>query len=393
MARFGQGLIQALTNPSYQQGMFNLGSAIGSAPAQRRDQQAKSTAMTMVNEALASQDPDKLLQAANAIKTMDPATATKLSQAAGQLRTQRRQAGIAQLEQGQQETNANVQKAKAIREAVNRGDRESARLLREGLLSVEDYAKSLTTKASAKPVSISPGGALVSSTGEVLYERGFKPEAAKEPKVSFQERDDGSLLVFEGSKLVQTIEAPEKGTNQEAAMDLITKSVFLQSQVDKLIQTVPTTGSGFLGGTVGQIPGTAGYDRDRDIINIKANLGFEQINEMKRQAQEAGASGTGLGQVSNIELLALQSTVDTLDIGMGAEAQIEALGNIKNHLKTVQMLASGVAPKDAIQWDTPSYKVAGYHQDPETGDVFFAPDGPSGTIYILRDGKFVNAGL
>lgn len=86
MARFGQGLIQALTNPSYQQGMFDLGSAIGSAPAQRRDQQAKSTAMTMVNEALASQDPDKLLQAANAIKTIDPATATKLSQAAGQLR-------------------------------------------------------------------------------------------------------------------------------------------------------------------------------------------------------------------------------------------------------------------------------------------------------------------
>ena len=71
----------------------------------------------------------------------------------------------------------------------------------------------------------------------------------------------------------------------------------------------------------------------------------------------------------------------------------KALGNIKNHLKTVQMLASGVAPKDAIQWDSPSYKVAGYHQDPETGDVFFAPDGPSGTVYILRDGKFVNAGL
>ena len=287
------------------------------------------------------------------------------------------------------------EKRDAIKLALDNKDTKQAQAIRDGLLDPKKYVQDYFAKISkpAKPVSLSPGGALVSPTGEVLYERPFKPETPKEPKVSFQERDDGSLLVFEGSNLVQTIEPPEKGTNQEAAMDLITKSVFLQGQVDKLIQTIPTTGSGFLGGTVGKIPGTAGYDRDRDIINIKANLGFEQINEMKRQAKEAGASGTGLGQVSNIELLALQSTVDTLDIGMGDKAQVEALNNIKNHLRTVQLLASGVAPKDAIEWDTPTYKAAGYHQDPETGDVFFAPDGPSGTVYILRDGKFVNAGL
>lgn len=46
MARFGQGLIQALTNPSYQQGMFDLGSAIGSAPAQRREKEARQQLLT-----------------------------------------------------------------------------------------------------------------------------------------------------------------------------------------------------------------------------------------------------------------------------------------------------------------------------------------------------------
>lgn len=36
MARFGQSFIQSLTKPSYQQGLFNLGEAIGSAPARQR---------------------------------------------------------------------------------------------------------------------------------------------------------------------------------------------------------------------------------------------------------------------------------------------------------------------------------------------------------------------
>lgn len=37
MARFGQSFIQSLTKPSYQQGLFNLGEAIGSAPARQRE--------------------------------------------------------------------------------------------------------------------------------------------------------------------------------------------------------------------------------------------------------------------------------------------------------------------------------------------------------------------
>lgn len=43
MARFGQSFIQGLLQPNYQQGMFNLGSAIGSAPAaaaERKQRQA-----------------------------------------------------------------------------------------------------------------------------------------------------------------------------------------------------------------------------------------------------------------------------------------------------------------------------------------------------------------
>jgi hypothetical protein len=82
--------------------MFNLGSAIGSAPAQRRDQQAKSTAMTMVNEALASQDPNQIQSAAVALqKAGMNAEAMELSKAAGQLRAKAQETGIGrQLQSG-----------------------------------------------------------------------------------------------------------------------------------------------------------------------------------------------------------------------------------------------------------------------------------------------------
>jgi hypothetical protein len=152
------------------------------------------------------------------------------------------------------------------------------------------------------------------------------------------------------------------------------------------------TESGFVGGVTQMIPGTPAYDREKELLSIRARLGFDQINEMKRLAAESGASGTGLGQISNIEFMSLQSTIDAIYVGMSGEAQKEALAGIKKHLLNVQKLAAGIAPADAIEWDKPEYKAVGYHKDPETGSVFYAPNGPSGTVYKLMDGKFVKLG-
>ena len=150
--------------------------------------------------------------------------------------------------------------------------------------------------------------------------------------------------------------------------------------------------SGFVGGVSQAIPGTPAYDREKELLSIRARLGFEQINEMKRLAAESGASGTGLGQISNIEFMSLQSTIDAIYVGMSGEAQDEALQAIRNHLTVVQKLASGVAPADAIDWSKPEYKAVGYHKDPETGVVFYAPDGPNGQVYKLVNGKFTKIG-
>lgn len=83
MARFGQGFIQALTNPSYQQGLFTAAQGVGAAPGVAAAEQKQGAAMQLVNDALASNDSTKLLEASQMMKTINPDLSVKLAQAAG----------------------------------------------------------------------------------------------------------------------------------------------------------------------------------------------------------------------------------------------------------------------------------------------------------------------
>jgi hypothetical protein len=245
------------------------------------------------------------------------------------------------------------------------------------------------------PVTLSAGAALVDpETGAIIAERGFKPEKPTDKGIKTVEREDGSVVILDANdgSVISTLDSPGKGEgDRDAALNLIAQTTSFIQDVDELMDP-GFTETGFIGGVSSMVPGTPAYDRDKELLSIRARLGFDQINEMKRLAAESGASGTGLGQISNIEFMSLQSTIDAIYTGMSGEAQDKALAAIKKHLLNVQKLASGVAPADAIEWDSPEYKAVGYHKDPETGMVFYAPDGPNGTRYKLVNGKFVKIG-
>jgi hypothetical protein len=255
-----------------------------------------------------------------------------------------------------------------------------------------DLAKGKQTET----VSVSPGGALVEKgTGKVLYERPFKPEAAPASKgIKTVERKDGSVSVIDADdgSLISTLPPPDTSdASQEASLNLIAQTTGFIKDVDKLMDP-GFFETGLIGQATAGLGGTPAYDREKELLTIRARLGFDQINEMKRLAAESGASGTGLGQISNIEFMSLQSTIDAIYTGMSREKQNESLANIKKHLLNVQKLASGVAPADAIDWSAPEYKAVGYHKDPETKNVYYAPEGRNGTVYKLVDGKFVKLG-
>ena len=253
----------------------------------------------------------------------------------------------------------------------------------------------LGKKPERNTANVPAGGTIVDTdTGDVIYQAPFKPEAGPKTGIKTVTRDDDSIVVLDDQSgdVIQTIPAPGKGTgNQEASLQLIQQTTQLLSDITEL-KDIGWSEYGFIGGMSSMVPGAPAYDREKELLTLRANLGFEQINEMKRLAAESGASGTGLGQISNIEFMSLQSTIDAIYPGMGKQAQIKALENIERHLQVVQKLASGVASDDAIDWQRPEYKARGYHKDTETGTVFYAPEGRSGTVYKLVDGKFVKIG-
>ena len=170
MARFGQGFLNALTQPSYMQGLFDLGKAAGSLPGRAREERNKNDAMAAATSAFSSESPSEILQAAQAVQEFDPALAEQLRNRALTLRQQRANLQPVtapkprdfSIEQKQMD-NA-VAKRKRLEQNVmgviqrsNRGEEDKRRLM-EGYLgaSTEDLIKFLRTGG--------PSGAEIKST-------------------------------------------------------------------------------------------------------------------------------------------------------------------------------------------------------------------------------------
>lgn len=104
------------------------------------------------------------------------------------------------------------------------------------------------------------------------------------------------------------------------------------STIDNIMNTINTAekqiGSftaGTLGAPLSLIPGTSARDLASNLETIKANLGFDRLQQMR----DASPTGGALGQVAVQELVALQSTVASLD-------NAQTPSQLKANLKKVQ---------------------------------------------------------
>ena len=350
MAKFSQGFLSSLGRPAFSQSLFDLGAAIGGVPQQM---QKRDAAQQQQKQA------DALARGEQAL--MKYASARGMN-----LRTPEGREGFFRI-------------ANSYSIPVDR-----ANAIYESMLSA--------APEPAKPISVSPGGALVSPSGEVLYERGFKPtqpRAAPRPQTVIKELE-GSLYVFRDGVLTETV-TPEKTPDlKEREANLSRVAQLVRSKEDiKTLLGPEYQASGITGKLSARfLAGSDAYDRAQIINSLKSTLGLEQIANLKRLSS---TGATGLGQVSNLELNALQSEIASLDVGMSEDAQIRSLTKIYNHLDSAQKAASGVMPADQVPWESPAYRAAGYAKDPQTGVVFYAPFGEDGDVFVLRDGKFVKA--
>jgi hypothetical protein len=413
MATFSQGFLSQLANPAMSQSLFGLGSAIGGLPGQAKEQRRKqefNQLMQQIQGAQGSGDFTSMKILAQQLAAMDPAQAAKVMQAAtaGEEKQRKAQEQIQGTRAGAQMLMSELQdyasdptipeplrrqSGNFLRAAAKAGDRASLLEPR-----VAELRTLITESRKPKQMQVlSAGAGLVDpETNEVVASMPFKPTAPPkvDRKIIGPSKEDPNFRIFENGELVNTVPT-KKGerTLEETEMDndRLSQIVRIKGDIKDLMDPKGEyygewTTSGVLGQIAGNwIGGTTAYDRRALIDSVKASLGLEAIAKLKA-ASAKGA--TGLGQVSNLELNALQSEVATLNIGQSMDAQLDSLQKIYGYLDRIQKIASGVVPTEAIDWNSPEYKAAGYGKDEKTGVIMYAPEGRNGPAYKLVDGSF-----
>ena len=121
--------------------------------------------------------------------------------------------------------------------------------------------------------------------------------------------------------------------------------------IDKALKEVDWSTAGPIGSTAARVPGTDAYNLAQTVLTIKANIGFDRLQQMR----ESSPTGGALGQVSNQELDALQATIASLD-------QSQTPGQLRANLKKIREHYQKW--KDTIQ----KWKVSKASEQPQEAD-------------------------
>ena len=179
----------------------------------------------------------------------------------------------------------------------------------------------------------------VSIRGQDLSNSGSKAPAG------YRFNADGNLEAIPGGPA--DIKAGEIGAKTEQRrVAAITQANNVLGAVGEAKDLVGFTTAGF-GAINKNIPATDARNLDAKLTTIKANLGFDRLQQMRDMSPTGGA----LGQVAVQELVALQSTVASLDQAQSPAELRRALGKIETHynnwLETLEPQQPGGVPAPA----------------------------------------------
>lgn len=184
-----------------------------------------------------------------------------------------------------------------------------------------------------------PSGArVVADGGPAAPKPTARPATAEEKAVYGIPENVPAQMKPDGS--VDVITLPKGTADAEKAAQGLQMQVL---KAQDIIQTVKSAKgkvngatAGFIGGNTDRIAGTPAYNLAREIDTIKANLGFQELAAMRAASPTGGA----LGAIAVQELVALQSTVASLDTGQSPAQLRDSLDKIEHHysrwIKTVK---------------------------------------------------------
>jgi hypothetical protein len=131
-------------------------------------------------------------------------------------------------------------------------------------------------------------------------------------------------LKIDELKSKQSDKADAKLIKEEGAVAHANKVITDVLDAKNLVTGMTT---GLIGKGQSFVPGTDAFTLKERISTIKANLGFDRLQQMR----DASPTGGALGQVAVQELQALQSSVASLDVGLPKKELDKNLGKIQTH--------------------------------------------------------------
>jgi hypothetical protein len=149
---------------------------------------------------------------------------------------------------------------------------------------------------------------------------------------------------LEQKKVLADLKTYEAQKTQQGKVQAITDNADrIINTIDQAIPLVGYTTAGLAGAA--NIPGTEGRDLETALTTIKANLGFDRLQQMR----DASKTGGALGQVAVKELEALQATVASLDRGQSPDKLRENLKDIKYYYDRWRKAVGGEDPGPAVR--------------------------------------------
>jgi hypothetical protein len=322
-----------------------------------------------IGGALGAQDP--MLQRATAVRSLaqgvDISSTKGLEEYANRLQQNGLTAEAAQLGQvlaarRQQDAQAAFTAMKTSRElqAYSREDKLQAELaaLPEGATE-EDILKVMRVygdpktiaagleRSAVKKAEIEAKAQLEREKAQLRADEKERDRAFKEEMIRLQASLRQSNTDLQRTLIQQKIDDLKEKASERvdkkiaAAESAVGAADRIIGKVDEALPLVSgfTTG---LGSVTSFIPGTPGANLRSTIETIKANLGFDRLQQMR----DASPTGGALGQVAVKELEALQSSVSSLDLNQSPDRIRNNLEQVKTHYSRWRDAALGKLPAE-----------------------------------------------
>ena len=122
----------------------------------------------------------------------------------------------------------------------------------------------------------------------------------------------------------KAVTAPQRAEKARALIAGIDGTI---AEIDNAIAGINWSTVGLIGAVARAVPGTPAYNLKQTILTIKANIGFDRLQQMRDSSPTGGA----LGQVAVQELDALQASIASLDQAQDGPQLQRNLQKVREH--------------------------------------------------------------